>query len=65
MACADGTRRRRAEGGSAVRFDWSAIPVADGRHVDHDSVEAGDRGWWRNEPLRFSGISKCETKLML
>ena len=54
-----GTRRRRTERGGTIRLDRCAISIADGRHVEHDAVEAGEaeaidesRRWKRSRELR-------------
>jgi hypothetical protein len=36
------TSRRRSERGCAVRLNRRAVSISNGRHVEHDSVEAGE-----------------------
>ena len=44
MVSTYGTRRRRAKRRCAVGLDRRAVAIADGRHVQHDSLEAGEAG---------------------
>jgi hypothetical protein len=56
------SRRRRTERG-CVRLDRCAVPIANGRHVEHDSVEAGRADSVDMSPQKkVYGNSECETK---
>ena len=42
MVSTYGTRRRRAKRRCAARLDRRAVAIAEGRHVQHDNLEAGE-----------------------